>query len=55
MELQETQIAMLRERIARLEGSEDTPGPVRAGGSSVDDFSIKVGALQASIVVPRIS
>lgn len=44
MEEQERQIALLRERVIRLEGGGDDDGPSKAnprGGSSVDDFSIK--------------
>jgi len=45
MEEQERQVALLRERISRLEGSEEptTVGQrTKMGGSTVDDFSIKV-------------
>jgi hypothetical protein len=44
MEQQEQQIALLRERVLRLEGGGDDAGPVKVsmGNSSVDDFSIKV-------------
>jgi len=44
MELQEQQIALLRERVLRLEGGGDDTGLAKAstGNSSVDDFSIKV-------------
>ena len=48
MEEQERQVALLRERITRLEGAEE-PTTVRhrtkMGGSTVDDFSIKVGRI----------
>jgi hypothetical protein len=43
MEEQERQVALLRERITRLEGSEESTQRNRMGGSTVDDFSIKVG------------
>ncbi|KAI0052241.1 hypothetical protein FA95DRAFT_1532985 [Auriscalpium vulgare] len=45
LEQQEKQIAMLRQRVATLEGSavRATPGE-REGGNSVDDFSIKNSA-----------
>jgi hypothetical protein len=44
MEQQEQQIALLRERVLRLEGGGDDAGTARVsmGNSSVDDFSIKV-------------
>ena len=44
MEQQEQQIALLRERVLRLEGGGDESSQVRTsmGHSSVDDFSIKV-------------
>jgi hypothetical protein len=46
LEEQERQIAMLRERIAVLEGEDHgrADGRVKQGGTSVDDFSIKVSA-----------
>jgi hypothetical protein len=47
MEEQEHQIALLRERVIRLEGGDDentAPRSGTKGGSSVDDFSIKVGS-----------
>jgi hypothetical protein len=47
MEEQEHQIALLRERVIRLEGGDDeniAPKSNAKGGSSVDDFSIKVGS-----------
>jgi len=48
LEEQERQIARLQARIATLEGSpsgvQPLSGPRAAGGSSVDDFSIKVRA-----------
>ena len=45
---QEKQVAMLRSRIATLEGQGDQHigqrlGGQKAGGTSVDDWSIKVG------------
>ena len=43
LEEQERQVAALRERIAVLEGKSELPaGDMKQGGSSVDDFSIKV-------------
>lgn len=46
MEEQEHQIALLRERVIRLEGGDEDKGSAARvgskGGSSVDDFSIKV-------------
>lgn len=44
MEQQEQQIALLRERVLRLEGGGDEVSPAKSsmGNSSVDDFSIKV-------------
>ena len=48
MEEQERQVALLRERITRLEGSDEptTVGErIKMGGSTVDDFSIKVGRM----------
>jgi hypothetical protein len=48
LEEQERQVALLRQRIAVLEGGDDqgmAKTNQRQGGSSVDDFSIKVGVL----------
>ncbi|KAI0319524.1 hypothetical protein OF83DRAFT_1260044 [Amylostereum chailletii] len=47
LEQQEKQVALLRERIATLEGTsaQVKPGSQRQGGSSVDDFSIKVSRM----------
>jgi hypothetical protein len=46
MEEQERQVAQLRQRISVLEGDDDQgkwqKTGQKAGGSSVDDFSIKV-------------
>ena len=47
MEEQEHQIALLRERVIRLEGGDDentAPKSGAKGGSSVDDFSIKASS-----------
>jgi len=55
MEEQERQVALLRERITRLEGS-DEPTTIgqrtKMGGSTVDDFSIKVGRMHNLAALP---
>lgn len=57
LEEQERQVAQLRERIATLEGSDDQSRWQRigekAGGSSVDDFSIKNAASQLEKQINR--
>ncbi|KAI9509806.1 hypothetical protein F5148DRAFT_996086 [Russula earlei] len=57
LEEQERQIARLQERIAALEGSpfavQPLSGPRAAGGSSVDDFSIKNTASQLERTINR--
>src|ERR1700720_205572 len=42
LEEQEKQVALLRDRIGLLEGRNDQSQHGKHGGSSVDDFSIKV-------------
>ncbi|CAE6413656.1 hypothetical protein ACGC1H_002995 [Rhizoctonia solani] len=52
---QERQISLLRARIALLEGGDDEPRHTtnRAGGSSVDDFSIRNAASQLERLINR--
>ncbi|KAF8754163.1 hypothetical protein RHS01_06400 [Rhizoctonia solani] len=52
---QERQISLLRARIALLEGGDDEPKHTtnRAGGSSVDDFSIRNAASQLERLINR--
>ncbi|CEL55180.1 hypothetical protein RSOLAG1IB_01188 [Rhizoctonia solani AG-1 IB] len=52
---QERQISLLRARIALLEGGDDEPKHTtnRAGGSSVDDFSIRNTASQLERLINR--
>ncbi|KAG8765183.1 hypothetical protein FRC12_007644 [Ceratobasidium sp. 428] len=53
---QERQISLLRSRIALLEGGDDEPKQHttnRAGGSSVDDFSIRNAASQLERIINR--
>jgi hypothetical protein len=54
---QERQISLLRARIALLEGGDDEPKHTtnRAGGSSVDDFSIRVSGLSYSLYYPNLA
>lgn len=51
LEEQERQISLLRARIALLEGGDDEPKHTtnRAGGSTVDDFSIRVSLYFCSL------
>lgn len=55
LEEQERQISLLRARIALLEGGEDEPKHTtnRAGGSTVDDFSIRNAASQLERLINR--
>ncbi|KAH7342024.1 hypothetical protein B0J17DRAFT_649141 [Rhizoctonia solani] len=55
LEEQERQISLLRARIALLEGGDEEPKHTtnRAGGSSVDDFSIRNAASQLERLINR--
>lgn len=54
LETQERQAAALRARVAQLEGSSNgPPAPMRQGGSTVDDFTIKNSASKLERLINR--